>query len=207
MSARDSAAYWNARWAEAAEAPFGEAPNEFLRMVLARSDVSVRRALMIADGDGRNGAWLAAQGARVSAIDISEEGVRRALARDRAMGVEVAREVADVRAWRPAPGRAWDFCAILFLQGPAEQRRAAVRLGARALAPGGWLALEGFCVGDAPGAPGPDRPSHRYGPEEVAGWLGDLVIEELMSGDVRLKEGRRHSGVARILRLLARRPA
>jgi hypothetical protein len=64
-----SADFWNARYATDAYI-FGTAPNVFLasQAGLIRPGM---RALAIADGEGRNGVWLAEQGAAVHAIDVS----------------------------------------------------------------------------------------------------------------------------------------
>ena len=62
-----SADFWNARYATD-DYIFGTAPNVFLasQAGLIRPGM---RALAIADGEGRNGVWLAEQGAAVHAID------------------------------------------------------------------------------------------------------------------------------------------
>ena len=74
------------RYREADEPPFGEAPNAYLRMICARPDFAARTALCLADGDGRNGCWLAAQGLAVTAVDVSAVATDRAFALDRRHG-------------------------------------------------------------------------------------------------------------------------
>src|SRR3546814_18397233 len=64
------AARWDKRYRAATAPLFGEAPNEYLRMVCARSDFAARSVLCLADGDGRNGCWLAARGLAVTALDV-----------------------------------------------------------------------------------------------------------------------------------------
>ena len=78
---------WQARFSEPGYA-FGEEPNYFLKscaQLLPRSG----RALAIADGEGRNGIWLAEQGLEVLSIDFSPlaQAKARALAAER--GVKV----------------------------------------------------------------------------------------------------------------------
>src|SRR5690606_6359947 len=99
-----------------AEPPFGTAPNEYLRMVCARSGFAARTALSLADGDGRNGRWLARQGLAVTAVDVSAVATERALALDRAGGVAVERVTADLADWTPAAGRTWDAVVLIYLQ-------------------------------------------------------------------------------------------
>ena len=66
-----AAARWDRRYRAAVAPPFGEAPNDYLRMICAHQDFTARSALCLADGDGRNGAWLAGQGLAVTAVDVS----------------------------------------------------------------------------------------------------------------------------------------
>ena len=139
---------WDAKYAAARGGLFGEAANAWLAMCLARPGVEAGSALCLADGDGRNGTWLAAQGVAVSAVDLSAEATRRAEARDRAAGVTAERRAADLFDWSPG-GRAWDLVALICLQGPPALRRRGLELAAEALAPGGWLVLEGFGTGAA----------------------------------------------------------
>ena len=84
---------WNSRYAKAgtdAEARmFGTQPCEYLREVLARTDVAPRSALCLGDGDGRNGTWLAAQGIAVTAVDLSDVATDHARHHDAAAGVTV----------------------------------------------------------------------------------------------------------------------
>ena len=86
------------RWQNRFSGPdyaFGKEPNYFLKsceQLLPRSG----RALAIADGEGRNGVWLAAQGLDVLSIDFSPlaQTKARALAVERRVRVDF--ELADV---------------------------------------------------------------------------------------------------------------
>jgi len=201
------AARWDARYGEADGGLFGEAPNDYLRMVMARPRIAPRRALMLADGDGRNGTWLATRGIAVTAVDLSAEATRRAKARDRAAGVRAERVCADLAVWSPPAGPGFDLATVIYLQGPPRIRRRAVETAAAALRPGGWFLLEGFAKLAGPGpSVGPEEPSARYDLEELPDWIDGLSPVEALEGLVRLEEGPRHSGLAAVIRLLARRP-
>ena len=82
---------WDARYRAAEGSLFGDAPNDYLRMICARTDFAPKTALLPADGDGRNGSWLASQGIAVTAFDLSAEATRRAVDRDKVNGVSVER--------------------------------------------------------------------------------------------------------------------
>lgn len=204
-----SAAAWDERYGAVEGGLFGEAPNEYLRMFCARADFSAfkaRTVLCLADGDGRNGTWLAQQGFEVTAVDHSAEATRRAIARDRAAGVTVRRITADLAQWAPDPGQTWDLACVLYLHGTAALRERTLRMAYEALTHDGWLLLEGFAKGQAARPEmGPDSADKLYDVDELGRWLSDALIVEATRGIVCLKEGRRHAGEAEVERLVARR--
>jgi len=76
----DSTEYdrWESRY-RVPEYAFGTAPNYFLgscKALLPRSG----KALAVADGEGRNGVWLAEQGLDVLSIDFSPSAQQKARA-------------------------------------------------------------------------------------------------------------------------------
>lgn len=68
--------FWDDRYSRD-EYVFGEAPNAFLA---AQSHLLPKsgKALAIADGEGRNGVWLAEQGLDVLSLDASPVGLEKA---------------------------------------------------------------------------------------------------------------------------------
>ncbi|MDP4795507.1 MAG: class I SAM-dependent methyltransferase [Rhodospirillales bacterium] len=199
-------ANWDKRYAETTDRLFGEKPNEYVRQVLARSDFSAKTALCIADGDGRNGTWLAKQGLKVTAIDISAVATEQALAHDKARGVTVERIVADIAEWVPEPGRTWDCAFMIYLQCEADVRNRAATLASALLNPGGWFIAEGFAPNDSGrGSLGPGMPDLLYERDQLLDAVGDLQVIEALNGWIQLDEGTKHQGTGWILRLLARR--
>ncbi|MHB1054147.1 MAG: class I SAM-dependent methyltransferase [Thiobacillus sp.] len=108
-----SSSFWDERYATD-DYIFGTAPNVFLasQSGLIRSGM---RALAIADGEGRNGVWLAEQGAQVHAIDVSPVALEKAckLAEERRVILEF--EQADVLNW-DWPAETYDLVAAIFIQ-------------------------------------------------------------------------------------------
>ena len=202
---------WNSRYAKAGTDAdtrmFGTQPCEYLREVLARTDVAPRTALCLGDGDGRNGTWLAAQGIAVTAVDLSDVATDHARHHDAAAGVTVERIVADLAEWTPDAGRSWDAVFLMYLQCENAVRLRAARVGADALTPGGWFIAEGFAPAGAGGTSmGPDNPDLLYEMTDFLDILQDLDVLEALKGRIRVNEGTRHRGEARVTRLLLRRP-
>lgn len=133
---------WNARYAQDAFL-FGVEPNAFLKRQASLLRPGLR-ALAIADGEGRNGVWLARQGLDVLSIDVSENAQAKAAALAQSHGVSLELLLLDVIAW-DWPVEAFDVVAAIFIQfaGPIERARifSGIR---RSLKPGGLLLLEGY---------------------------------------------------------------
>src|ERR1700748_267056 len=99
---------------------FGTEPNAFLKdqAHLLRPG---QKALSVADGEGRNGVWLAEQGLDVLSIDYSPAALAKARALADERGVALRTEVADVFAWH-WPTAAFDVIAAIFIfAAPAER--------------------------------------------------------------------------------------
>jgi hypothetical protein len=197
---------WNKAYRESETRLFGSEPVEYLREVMARSDVTPQSALCLADGDGRNGTWLARQGLTVTATDGSDVATEMARAHDSAAGVSVERTVADLATWTNEGNRTWDLVTLFYLQCEELVRQRALSLGAAALSPGGWLVAEGFGgAHNVDDAPGPKTKDLRYVLDSIRAALPGLTIVEAMEGVIRLNEGSRHQGAAPVVRVLARK--
>jgi SAM-dependent methyltransferase len=107
----------------------------------------------------------------VTAVDFSEVGLDkgRRLAADR--GVLVDWVCADATGWRP-PDDGFDLVVVLYLQLTADERRSALGVAVRALAPGGTLLVVAHDATNlADGTGGPRDAAVLYGPDDV---LADL---------------------------------
>lgn len=160
--------HWNDRYATA-EYVWKADPNTFLATEAAT--LPAGRALDLACGEGRNAVWLADQGWTATGVDFSDVGLDkgRRLAADR--GVDVTWVCADATTWIP-PDDGYDLVAVCYLQLPADQRRRAIGVAGRALAPGGTLLVVAHDSTNLTGGTGgPSNPDVLYRPDDV---LADL---------------------------------
>ena len=200
-----SSPFWDERYSTDTYI-FGTAPNVFLasQADLIRSGM---RALAIADGEGRNGVWLAEQGADVHAVDVSPVALEKArnLAAER--GVTLEFEQADVLNW-DWPEASYDLVAAVFIQfaSPAERERiiAGIR---RALKPGGLLILQGYTPKQLEfGTGGPPNAANMYTADLLREWFGDWDITHLHEHESFITEGSHHHGMSALVDMLATKP-
>ena len=193
---------WEARFAAPGYA-FGKEPAAFLKAQAHRLPAS-GKALSIADGEGRNGVWLAERGLDVLAIDFSPTALQksRALAAER--GVKLSSELADVTAW-PWPTEAHDVIVAIFIQfvTPAERT---ILFGniKRALKSGGLLLLHGYRPEQLRyGTGGPREADHMYTRALLETSFADMAQVEIFEHDSLVSEGSSHVGMSALIDLVA----
>jgi SAM-dependent methyltransferase len=198
----EARARWNARFS----APgylFGTAPNRFLASQAHRLRPG-QHALAIADGEGRNGVWLATQGLAVTAVDFSAVGLAKARALADAAGVSLAAVEADIAAWAWPPA-AFDVVAAIFIQFAGPDLRAAIFRGIQeTLKPGGLVILQGYRPEQlAYGTGGPPHAENMYTASLLRAALADMEILHLEEHDSPLAEGGGHAGMSALIDMVA----
>lgn len=200
-----SADFWNERFATD-EYIFGTAANVFLASQAALIRPGMR-ALAVADGEGRNGVWLAEQGASVHAIDVSPAALEKAQKLAAARGVALETELADVLNWQ-WPDAAYDLVAAIFIQfAPPPERDRIIAGIRRSLRPGGVLILQGYTPKQVEyGTGGPPSAANMYTSELLREWFGDWDILHLAEHESFISEGTHHHGMSALIDLVARKP-
>ena len=201
----DGASMWDQRFS-GDDYLFGLEPNDYLRSKapLLPAGGSV---LCVADGEGRNSVWLAEQGLKVQAFDISEVGVAKARLLASEAGVSVDYTVADCEQYDWA-AQSHDGVVAVFIQfADPELRERLFANMVRALKPGGVLILQGYTPRQLEyKTGGPGQLSHLYTAELLHEAFKDLRIVELIEYEAELQEGARHVGRSALLGLVATKP-
>ena len=205
-------AFWDARYGEGDESyAYGKEPNDFLVSVIKKS-VGGRlwpgippggTVLCIAEGEGRNAAFLASQGYRVTAVDYSSVGLRKArnLAKSRGMKIETI--CADLTEFEIGSER-YDAVVSVFCHLPPELRRTVFAKCALALRVGGALILEAYNprqVGRGTGGPHSTdlMMTELMLREDLGGAIAFLVLREC---DRDVQEGQYHNGLSSVVQML-----
>lgn len=140
-SADDSVSFWENHYA-GMDARWGTKPNIVLAGLVADLAPAPRTALDLGCGHGGDALWLAAQGWDVTAVDVSQTALDRVAAGAAATGVtgRVRTERHDLSA--SFPDGTYDLVAATYFHTPiALAREDVLRRAARAVAPGGLLAV------------------------------------------------------------------
>ena len=168
-----SAESWDERYG-ASDRVWSGRPNQ--RLVEQATDLTPGTALDVACGEGGDAIWLARQGWRVTAVDVSEVALERVATHAEEAGVDdhIKLGLYDALAnARPAGRHHFDLVTVSFLHVPEPDFVPIYEGIAEAVAPGGRLLVTAHHPFDVDSGA---RPSHGpgllFGPERVLAALG-----------------------------------
>ena len=193
---------WQGRYA-ATEYVFGEEPNAFLA---AQKDLLPRagRALAVADGEARNGVWLAQQGLDVHSIDFSSNGQAKGRALAKKRGVDISFELCDINAF-PFPEATYDVVVEIFTQFSTPDERARKWAGMlRTLKSGGLLLIEGYSPKQLDYKTGGPKELDRLYTRDLleAAFAQGLSRCDIRAYDAHFDEGGGHAGMGAVIDLV-----
>ena len=186
---------------------FGKGPNYFIascKDLLPKSG----KALAVADGEGRNGVWLAEQGLEVVSLDFSQVGQEKAAALAKEHGVTMQIVNGDVHTW-DYPENAYDVVAEIFTQFSSPDERKLKWDGMKkTLKPGGLMIIQGYTPKQLEyKTGGPGKLENLYTramlEEAFAGFTDMNIVEE----ELEMHEGSGHGGMSAVVNFTARKPA
>jgi SAM-dependent methyltransferase len=191
---------WDQRY-DTPEYIYGTEPNDFLRAMADR--LPRGRSLCLAEGEGRNAAFLASRGAEVTAVDASRVGLAKVERLAHEKGVAVTTVCSDLADF-PIEPASWDLIVSIWCHVPPALRADLHRRIVNGLRPGGMLLLEAYR---------PQQLEYRTGGPPVAALMMELdALREELAGlrllhaleTVRdVQEGRFHSGPGAVVQVLA----
>ena len=196
------------RWDDRFDTPnyvFGTATHYFIAECASLLPAT-GRALAVADGEGRNGVWLAERGLDVLSIDFAPSGRKKALALAAERGVSLEFVTADMHSW-DYPEAAFDVVVDIFTQVSTPDERAVKWTGMkRALKPGGLLILQGYTPKQLEyGTGGPKILGNLYTREMLEEAFGDLHDLAIVEEEREMNEGPGHAGMSAVIGLTGRK--
>lgn len=197
---------WNDRFSATEDYVFGTEPNQFMVRHAQTYLQPGMKVLAVADGEGRNGVWLARQGLEVWSVDAAPAASEKARRLATAQGVQMHIETADLSQW-DWDGQKFDAVIGIFFQFANPKLRAEIFDGMkRAVKPGGVLMIEGYGLKQLEyKTGGPDIPEHLYTLDLMRESFADMETLVLEEYDAELHEGAGHKGTSALIDLVARK--
>jgi SAM-dependent methyltransferase len=199
----DPLRFWDSRYAEADWA-YGCEPNDFLRDQAPQ--LQAGEALCLAEGQGRNGVYLAGLGHRVTAQDLSPVGLERAqqLAQERGVAIDcLCCDLSELQL----EAESTDLVVAIWMHLPPDLRARVHGQAMRALRPGGHLILEAYTPRQLRfGTGGPPTAELLIEPDQVRDeWQGlDWLV--LREQERWIEEGPYHRGQSAVVQAFGRKP-
>lgn len=205
MGFSDATHFWNQRF-DKEEFIFGKEPNEYLALQTRKYLKPNNKVLCIADGEGRNGVWLAKQGMQAVGFDASDFALRKAkqFAKDNQVEVEYSFSDTDSFDWQV---NVYDAVIAIFIQFADPPMRARIfKQIHQALKPGGILILQGYTPKQLEyKTGGPSLIEHLYTEQMIRDLTQEFQILDLRCYEQELNEGARHAGMSALLGLVAKK--
>jgi SAM-dependent methyltransferase len=199
--------FWDDRYGSTERLWSGQ-PNP--QLAAQTADLTPGDALDAGAGEGADTVWLAAQGWRVMAVDVSAVGLARGARAAEAVSPQVASRITwrreDLQTWDPGPDR-FDLVSAQFMHFPLAVQQSFHRRLAAAVRPGGTLLIVSHHPGDMEvgrrGHPGAFRLAEDIARDldpaawdvtvaEAFGRMADVEGDHVHVRDTVLRAARRH---------------
>jgi SAM-dependent methyltransferase len=207
MGFADATQFWNERF-DKKEFIFGKEPNEYLVEQASHYLMPNSSVLCIADGEGRNGVWLAKQGMHVTGFDVSDIALAKAnqLAADNVVNIQYSLCDTDGFDWH---ANAYDAVVGIFIQFADPEMRARIfQQVHQTLKSGGLFILQGYTPKQLEyKTGGPSLIEHLYTEEMIRELSQDFEVLDLQCYEKELSEGARHTGMSALLGMVAKKRA
>ena len=196
---------WNDRYA-GHEFFYGTEPNDFLKEQLASLPRS-GKVLFLAEGEGRNAVWFAAQAphAQVTGVDGSSTGLEKAQQLAAERGVRIETRVADLTQF-DIGFEQWDAIISIWAHLPQPTRADLHQRCVKGLKSGGLFLLEAYT---------PKQLTYKTGGPPVVELLmtasalrtelAGLDLDIIQERDREIHEGRGHDGMSAVVQVLGRK--
>lgn len=195
--------FWNERYSEEGLA-YGEAPNEYLASVVSHLTAG-GKVLVVGDGEGRNGVWLAEQGFDVFSVDYSPVAIEKIKNFAALRKVKMTVECHDLTtyAW---PENEFDAVVAIYLHFPPDVRKSMHEKMLAALKKGGKIVLEAFHKEQLKyPSGGPPVEAMLFSEDMLKQDFAHADILELYETITHLNEGKYHVGEGAVVRLIAQK--
>lgn len=195
---------WDKRYSEEGFA-YGKEPNYFLKSVFSKL-AKGSKVLCLAEGEGRNAVYLAKQGYKVSAIDQSLVGLKKAQSLAKENGVEISTIVANLADYDLGTD-VWDGVISIAAHMPLPIRKSLHKRVVEALKSNGMFILEAYTTKhlgmEGIGGPPDSQKEMLMSLAELKLELKGLDFEIGEEIERFVNEGKYHQGNSAVVQVLA----
>ena len=194
---------WDKRYSSG-EFIYGKKPNDFLVSI---SDKLPRgRVLCLADGQGRNGVYLAERGCQVTSVDGSAVGLRKAKELAKERGVQIKTVVSNLVDYNIRQ-ESWDAIVSIFCHLPSKWRALVHNRVVSGLQSGGTFVLEAYRPAQLElKTGGPPHADLMISLSTLREELAGLRFQHAEELERDVVEGRQHTGRGAVVQVLALKP-
>ena len=193
---------WDERYA-VAEFVYGKEPNAFLAEHCDK--LPKGKVLSLAEGEGRNAVFLAAQGYEVTAVDASLVGLNKGRQLADELGVNVEWIHADLNDFELGLDQ-WDGIVSIFCPLPSSIRRKLYQSLPQALKPGGVFLLEAYTPAQiGRGTGGGNSPDVMQTVISLIAELPGMTFSHLQELEREVVEGIYHTGNGCVVQAIAQK--
>ena len=192
--------FWDDRYNED-EFAYGKKANDFLASITFRVPTG-KKALCLAEGQGRNAIFLAKAGFDVLAVDQSAAGLQKALELAKEENVEIKIQEADLSSYN-IPEESYDCIVSIYGHFDPKTRAYIHRQAVRGLKKGGQFILEAFSKDQLKyDTGGPKALDLLYDLQELeADFDGGLEFQIKRQLNRVVEEGRYHTGMSSVIQI------
>ena len=190
--------FWNQRYQEENFA-YGKAANDFLQSNEFKTGSKI---LCLAEGEGRNGVYLAKMGHQITCIDYSESGIQKMQRLAEENNVQLETICADLAEVILEPNT-WDGIVLIFGHFPEELRKYVHKQVYSALKPGGKLVMEAYHKNQLnfkTGGPMSDK--LLYSEEELRSDFDAFTSIQIEMVERDVTEGQYHFGKSSVIQVI-----
>jgi len=190
--------FWNQRYHEENFA-YGKAANDFLQTNEFKTGSKI---LCLAEGEGRNGVYLAKMGHQITCIDYSESGIQKMQRLAEENNVQLETICADLAEVILEPNT-WDGIVLIFGHFPEELRKYVHKQVYSALKQGGKLVMEAYHKNQLnfkTGGPMSDK--LLYSEEELRSDFDAFTSIQIEMVERDVNEGQYHFGKASVIQVI-----
>jgi len=194
--------FWDERYSRE-EYIYGIHPNEFFKEKI--NGLGKGRVILPAEGEGRNAVYAASIGWQVDCYDPSREGKEKAQKLADINEVNINYNIADHESWEPEAG-IYDLAALIYTHCDPTIRKKLHEKVITSLKTGGLVLYEAFRKEQLElDTGGPKNIDMLLSKPIFETEFEDLEIQYLEEVDVKLHEGQYHKGLARVIRMIAKK--